>query len=655
MCGIAGAIERGRNAAPAVLAERGWAMAGCLLHRGPDDGGVWTDERAGLILAHRRLSIIDLSPTGHQPMVSACGRWVLVYNGEIYNFAELRRDLVSRGRRLRGASDTEVLLELIAADGLRAALQRCRGMFALALHDRDRGTVSLARDRFGEKPLYYGWSRGTFLFASECTAMRTHPDFDDAIDADAVAALLQNSFVPAPLAIFRGATKLLPGCIVEVHANRPGEVVGPTAYWSLSDVASLGQQDPLEGSAEELTHLLEATLSDAVAEAMVADVPLGAFLSGGVDSSTIVALMQTHSATPIRTYTVGFEDPDYDEASWAAAVAAHLGTDHTELHVTSAEARAVIPDLPTMYDEPFADASQIPTALVSRLARRDVTVVLSGDGGDELFGGYGRYAVADQRWRRVAPVPLTVRRVAARLAATAQRGRRLSHMLRAERPEELYDVLLTHWLDPEAVVLGVSRRAARGLTDSSVELVDPVTRFMLRDAQQYLPDAVLVKVDRAAMSTGLETRVPMLDPRVAELAWRLPLELRSGGPGRADKVVLRHVLSQHVPRSLTERPKMGFGVPIEAWLRGPLRNWAEDVLSEQTLRRQGLLDPAAVREAWRDHLSGRRNAAPDLWSVLMLGTWLDGSPPLTATVAGTAGTTQQSAQAGSVDGGAGDA
>jgi len=600
-------------------------MGGCLIHRGPDDGGVWTDVQNGVVLAHRRLSVIDLSAGGHQPMASADGRFVLVYNGEIYNFAALRNDLTSRGFRLRGGSDTEVLLELVARDGLGSTLERCRGMFALAVYDRAKGTISLARDRFGEKPLYYGWSSGTFLFASECTAMRTHPDFDDSLDAEAVAALLRNSFVPAPLSIFRGAAKLTPGCIVEVAVDRPGAVVGPRQYWSLSTVAEAGQRDLLTGSPDELTDALENALSEAVREAMVADVPVGAFLSGGVDSSTIVALMQSVRAEPIRTYTVGFDDPEYDEAGWAASVAAHLGTAHTELRVTPDEARQVIPDLATMYDEPFADSSQIPTALVARLARRDVTVVLSGDGGDELFGGYGRYATADRRWQRLAPFPPPVRRAAALVADRSARGRRLAVMLRSGRPEDLYHVLLTHWLDAEVVALGSTPRRDRPVPPTLDLLPDRIARFMLLDAQRYLPDAVLVKVDRAAMATSLETRVPMLDPRVAELAWRLPMHLRAGRSGRADKVLLRRVLARHVPRALTDRPKMGFGVPVEAWLRGPLREWGEDLLSEHTLRRQGLLDPGAVRRAWRDHQSGRRNAAQDLWTVLMLGAWLDRS------------------------------
>lgn len=621
MCGLAGAIETAGFSDDGQLARRGWAMASCLVHRGPDDGGVWTDAAAGVLLAHRRLSIIDLSPAGHQPMVSASGRFVLVYNGEIYNFAELRRNLQARGHRLRGGSDTEVLLELIAVDGVHAALQRCRGMFALAVYDKQLRTLTLARDRFGEKPLYYGWSGGTFLFASECSALRSHPDFDDAVDREAIAALLRLSYVPAPLSIFRGAAKLMPGCTVQVvRGDRPGRVSAPSPFWSLVAVAEAGQHHPFSGSDDEAVDRLEATLGEAVREAMVADVPLGAFLSGGVDSSSVVALMQQHSARPVRTYTVGFEDPEYDEGAFGSAVAKHLGTDHTQLHVTSAQARAVVPDIPGMYDEPFADASQVPTTLVSRLASRDVTVVLTGDGGDELFGGYERYAVAESRWQRIAGVPLPVRRMAAGAVGLSHRGRRLGRMLRAEQPEDLYRVLQTHWLNSGSVVLDAP--AERPIAPPA-SFPDASARFMLLDGQSYLPDAVLTKVDRAAMSTSLETRVPMLDPRVAALAWSLPRRLRTGGAGRADKVVLRRVLARHIPDDLVDRPKMGFGVPIGSWLRGPLRGWGEDLLTEHALQRHGVLDPKAVRAAWRALQGGRRGTDQDLWTVLMLQAWLD--------------------------------
>jgi asparagine synthase (glutamine-hydrolysing) len=602
-------------------------MAGCLAHRGPDDEGVWTDSSRGVVLAHRRLSIIDLTSGGHQPMVSASGRFVLVFNGEIYNYRDLRRDLESSGARLRTSSDTEVLLELIAAVGLPEALTRCRGMFALAVHDRAQGTLSLARDRMGEKPLYYGWSGTTFLFASECSALRAHPDFDDAIDRDALTSLLRYSFIPAPRSVYLRAAKLLPGTTLEVHVDRPHEELTPRPYWSLRAAAEAGTASPFEGTDEEAVEELDRVLQAAVAEATVSDVPVGAFLSGGIDSSLVVALMQARSAGPVHTYTIGFQDPAFDEAPFAQAVASHLGTSHVEQVVTAEQALAVVPELGSLYDEPFADASQLPTTLVCRLARQDVTVALSGDGGDELFGGYGRYPVAASRWRRVSAVPQPLRALAGPVLEQARRTRRLGLMVGAERPEDLYRILLTHWTDPERVVLG-AREPLDALSDPRrpAALADPVARFMQLDGEQYLPDAVLAKVDRAAMSASLETRVPLLDPRVVELAWRLPARLRQGAPDEDGKVALRRVLDRYVPRPLVDRPKRGFAVPVAAWLRGPLRPWAEDLLAADRLRAQGLLDVDRVRGAWAEHLSGRRDTSQQLWNVLMLQSWLDRSP-----------------------------
>lgn len=602
-------------------------MAGCLAHRGPDDEGVWTDAARGVVLAHRRLSIIDLTPGGHQPMVSASGRYVLVFNGEIYNYRELRRELESQGVQLRSSSDTEVLLELIAALGLPRALTRCRGMFALAVHDRVRGTLSLGRDRLGEKPLYYGWSGTTFLFASECNALRAHPDFDDRLDRDALASLMRYGFIPAPGSVFAGAAKLLPGTTVEVHVDRPHELLTPRPYWSLRTVAEAGTDAPFEGTDDEAVEELDHVLQAAVAEATVSDVPVGAFLSGGVDSSLVVGLMQARSASPVRTYTIGFQDPAFDEAPYARAVAAHLGTRHLEQRITAEQALAVVPDLGAIYDEPFADASQLPTTLVCRLAREDVTVALSGDGGDELFGGYARYPVAAERWRRVSAVPRPLRSIAGPVLGRAARTRRLGRMVAADRPEDLYRMLLTHWTDPAQLVLGASE-PLDALSDPQrpAAIADPTARFMQLDGEQYLPDAVLAKVDRAAMSISLETRVPLLDPRVVELAWRLPAHLRHGTPGDPGKVALRRVLDRYVPRALVDRPKRGFGVPVAAWLRGPLRPWAEDLLAADRLRSQGVLDAARVRATWTAHVSGRRDASQQLWNVLMLQAWLDHVP-----------------------------
>lgn len=647
MCGLAGAVETARSSSQDELTARGGAMAACVAHRGPDDSGIWTDCHRGVVLAHRRLSIIDLTPGGHQPMVSGSGRYVLVYNGEVYNHAQLRRGLEQSGVRLRSSSDTEVLLELIAQRGLAEALTMVHGMFALALLDRERNTLLLARDRLGEKPLYYGWSGKTFLFASELSALRSHPDFDDEIDRDALTALLRYSFIPAPHSVHRRAAKLLPGCTLEVPLDDVGTQPVPRPYWSAAEVAEQGQANPFTGSVEEATDVLEQRLLDAVGSCMIADVPLGAFLSGGVDSSTVVALMQTQSPTPIRTYTIGFREPGYDESDHARAVAQHLGTEHTELYVTSSEALGVVPQLATMYDEPFADASQIPTALVSRLARGGVTVALSGDGGDELFGGYSRYRVHRRLWSRIAPLPGPTRRAAARALGSVSPDRyddlvrRLdgilpgrvprdglgdkvhkgARMLTMAGPEEVYRRLLSHWEDPAAVVLG-AREPPSAMTDLGrwARLADPTDRMMHLDTICYLPDAVLAKVDRAAMASSLETRVPMLDHRVVEFAWRLPQRWRlNGGEG---KWLLRRVLDRHVPRALTDRPKMGFGVPVSDWLRGPLRPWAQDLLSPSLIRAGGVLDEAAVTSVWNEHLSGRRDNGLPLWNVLMLQAWL---------------------------------
>ena len=620
---MAGAVETARTADHDELHGRGLAMAGCLRHRGPDDEGVWTDAPTGVVLAHRRLSIIDLSTGGHQPMTSRDGRFVIVFNGEIYNYRDLRASLEASGTRFRSRSDTEVLLESIAAVGLRATLQRVRGMFALAVVDRSARTLALARDRFGEKPLYYGWSGSTFLFASETSALRAHPDFDPAVDRDAVAALLRHSYVPAPASIHRHAAKLPPGCLLEVELDAPAGSARPEPYWSLRDVAVAGRSRPFAGSHEEAVDQLDAVLGAAVAESMVADVPLGAFLSGGVDSSLVVALMQRRATGPVRTYTVGFAEPEFDEADHARAVAAHLGTQHTELYVTPAEALAVIPELADIYDEPFADASQVPTALVARLARRDVTVALSGDGGDELFAGYTRYGTAARRWELSRRLPGPARSaLSSLLAGRGHRATRVSAMLAAARPEELHRMLLTHWTAPDSVVLGAAE-GPDAFTDParSAPLTDVVDRLMHADAVQYLPDAVLVKLDRAAMATSLETRVPLLDPRVAELAWSLPAGLRQRD-GRS-KWVLRQLLHRYVPEELVDRPKKGFGVPVGTWLRGPLRPWAEDLLSADRLARQGLLAVDAVRAVWADHLAERRDAQHELWNVLMLQAWLE--------------------------------
>lgn len=623
MCGLAGAIETTRRSDAVLLDQRGRDMADCLRHRGPDDEGVWSDPEVGITLSHRRLSIIDLSPGGHQPMTSQSGRYVLVFNGEIYNYLELRADLLQRGVQLRSRSDTEVLLESLAARGLADTLRSARGMFALAVYDRQTRTLQLARDRLGEKPLYYGWSGSTFLFASECSALRAHPDFDDALDRDALTAMLRYSYIPAPLSVYRSVRKVLPGTILTLPVGEAGAQPAEQTYWSLQEVAEQGQADPFLGSDEEAVAALREVLQASVAECIVADVPVGAFLSGGVDSSLVCGLMQACATGPVQTYTIGFHEPGFDEATHARAVAAHLGTHHTELYVSAVEAQEVIPTLATMYDEPFADASQVPTALVTRLARREVTVALSGDGGDELFAGYERYLTAQARWQSRERLPAPARAVlATALRRRGHKGRRIAAMLDAPRPEELYRILLSHWIDPAAVVIG-GVEPLDALVDGrrSAALTGLVDRLMHLDGVQYLPDAVLAKVDRAAMATSLETRVPLLDVRVVELARRMPerMRLRDG----ESKWLLRRVLDQLVPRTIVDRPKMGFGVPVSDWLRGPLRSWGEDLLAPARLGREGVLDPVAVQSVWHAHQSGRRDAGQELWNVLMLQAWLD--------------------------------
>lgn len=655
MCGITGFIGFPRVEDPQRVLR---TMAQAIAHRGPDDEGYWVDPNAEIGLGHRRLSIVDLSANGHQPMASLDGRYVAVLNGEIYNFQDLRRELDAAGatRRWRGHSDTEVMLECISVWGIDEALTRFTGMFAIAVWDREKRTLTLARDRFGEKPLYYGWCDGTFFFASELGALRRWPEWQPEIDRDSVALLMRHNYIPAPYSIFKRVYKLVPGGIIDVtlpDARRgpgqdPRSPLPIRTYWRLRDTVQSAVGERFGGSDREATDRLEELLRASVRRQMVADVPLGAFLSGGIDSATVVALMQSESAKPIRTFTIGFHEAGYDEAGHARAVSAHLGTEHTEVYVTPAEAMAVIPDLPLIYEEPFADSSQIPTYLVSRVAREHVTVSLSGDAGDELFGGYTRYFLGSRIWKRVGAVPPVARgwlsrtlsavspenwdalfsrleRVAPRSLANARAGdklHKLAGVLNSRSSEDFYRRLVSHWQSPTLLVPG-SREPATVLDLPSEwpGLSDFTERMMFLDSISYLPDDILVKVDRAAMAVGLESRVPFLDHELAAFAWSLPLSMKiRHGEG---KWLLRQVLYRHVPRSLMERPKMGFGVPIDAWLRGPMRDWAETLLAESRLRDEGWFDAGRVRAAWADHLSGRRNLQYHLWDVLMFQAWLE--------------------------------
>ena len=639
MCGIAGFLSRSDRLDLLATAR---AMANAIRHRGPDDCGEWVDARAGIALAQRRLSILDLSPEGHQPMASPSGRYVIVYNGEVYNYEQLRAQLP--GFRWRGHSDTEVMLAAFEAWGVERAVRAFIGMFAFALWDTQERQLHLVRDRLGIKPLYYGRCDGTILFASELKALRAHPAFDDSIDGGAVALFMRHNYIPQPYCIYRHFRKLAPGTILTVRLAEPlGE---PAQYWSAREVAENGVQHPFGGDTEDACDELHKLLLDAIRLRMVADVPLGAFLSGGIDSSTVVALMQAQSTRRVRTFSIGFTETDYNEAPHAAKVARHLGTDHTELYVTAAEAQAVVPKLAQMFDEPFADSSQVPTFLVSALARQHVTVSLSGDGGDELFAGYPRYSLAKKIWRNTGRIPSFAKKAAAsgvravsanrwnalfQAAAPILPGRwkqrrpgeqmhRFANTLLAPSVEELYRGIVSHW-DPERLVLGTIEPPT-ALTDPArqAELSDLTYRMMYLDLISYLPDDILTKVDRASMAVSLEARVPLLDHRVVEFAWRLPMSMkvRNG----QEKWILRQVLYKYVPRDFVERPKMGFGIPVGEWLSGPLRDWAEDLLNARLLEDQGLLDSDTVRGAWREHLEGRRNWQYHLWDVLMLQAWL---------------------------------
>lgn len=636
-----------------VLLKR---MADTIVSRGPDDAGYWLDTDCGVGLGHRRLSILDLSPAGHQPMICPTGRYIIAFNGEIYNHLELRGELakIGAGRAVaagwRGRSDTETLLAGFAIWGIRATVERCIGMFAFAVWDRKERLLTLGRDRIGEKPLYYGWQglgeKACFLFGSELKALKAHPAFAAEINRDALCLLMRFNYIPAPHSIYRGIHKLQPGCLLSISLGRREPVID--AYWSLAKVAVAGIQSPITGTADAMVNDLEFLLKSAVRQQMVADVPLGAFLSGGIDSSTVVSLMQAQSERPIKTFTIGFREEGYNEAVHANAVARYLGTEHTELYVTPEQAMEVILRLPGLYCEPFADSSQIPTFLVSQLARQHVSVSLSGDGGDELFCGYRRYQMTAKLWRKLAAVPLPLRKLAAtgltrispeswnelavalvslipRSAMVANVGDKLhkgAGVLASQSVDALFLGLISHWHDPASVVInGYEPFTLLNGNAPALDGLDDVQRMMALDMLTYLPDDILSKVDRAAMGVSLETRVPFLDHRVVEYAWNLPqsMKLRDG----QTKWALRQVLYRHIPRTLIERPKMGFGVPIDHWLRGSLRDWAETLLSESRLRSEGFFHSEPIRRKWAEHLSGKRNWQHHLWNVLMFQAWLE--------------------------------
>jgi asparagine synthase (glutamine-hydrolysing) len=654
VCGICGFVEPSSRWRPDAITGIIRAMADSLAHRGPDGDGVWIDEEAGIAFGHRRLAIVDLSPLGRQPMESSDGRLVLTYNGEIYNHLELRAELESAGVRLRGHSDTEVLVEACALWGVGRVVKRLIGIFALALWNRAERRLVLVRDQIGVKPLYWGELGGDFggglMFASELKALRAYPGWNPEPDRDAMASYFRFNYVPEPHSIYRGVKKLPPGSMLTWEPG--GGPVRIDRYWNMRDFA---RATPRERDAVEAVEELDGLLRDAVGRQMMADVPLGAFLSGGIDSSTVVALMQAQSGRPVRSFSIGFHEEGYNEAIHAATVAKHLGTDHTELYVAQDHVRDVIPALPDMFDEPFADSSQIPTYLVSEMTRRHVTVALSGDGGDELFAGYHRYFWADAARRRLSALPSGARKAGSaffggvserawdrlfglvppgfRPDRAGDRMHKLGAMLGQSGDGELYRGLLSQWDDPEGLVAGsVEPRGI--LWDESVasDIPDFIRRMQFQDAVTYLPEDILTKVDRASMAVALEARVPLLDHRVVEFAWGLPrsMKIRDG----KGKWLLRQVLYRYVPAELVERPKMGFSVPVGAWLRGPLRDWAEDLLDERLMREAGLLNPAPVRRRWAEHQEGRRDWSESLWGVLMFQAWsrrwLDGAAPLEA-------------------------
>jgi asparagine synthase (glutamine-hydrolysing) len=643
MCGIAGIFIFG-NAQNALQLEHAVnQMTDTLKHRGPDSSGTWVDLQAQIALGHRRLAIRDLSPTGHQPMVSSCKRYVIVYNGEVYSHREIGNDLITVGRKLRGTSDTEVILEACAEWGIERVVPRLIGMFAFALFDRQKQELYLARDRIGIKPLYWGYWDHLFVFGSELKALRAASGWVPEVDRHALSAFMRHNYIPAPYSIYKGVKKLEPGCMLRIVAGSEPKVI---RYWDLRSIVEKGESGPAEMPETELIDQLDSLLMDAVQRRMVSDVPIGTLLSGGIDSSLVTALMAEQSDRPINTFSIGFHEREFNEAPYAREIAHYIGTKHTELYVESTHGLNLISKLPYWYDEPFADSSQIPTALVCELTKEHVTVVLSGDGGDELFAGYNRYALGLDMWERANIAPYPLRKLMARAilsvstcawdAATSwvsQRWRppqigaklhKFANAILLDDPDMMYRQMLSHWHEPDTLVLGANEPKGI-LWDTSVVRTIPnfLDRMQFLDTLTYLPDDILTKVDRASMSVSLETRVPLIDHRVVEFAWGLPrhMKLRNG----QSKWALRQVLLRRIPCHLIERPKMGFGVPIDQWLRGPLREWAETLIDERRLSSQGLLVYQPIRERWKAHQNGDNWGYP-LWNVLMLQAWIDANP-----------------------------
>lgn len=641
MCGFAGILQSDRS--PDNWTGPLRRMGDAIRHRGPDDGQVWYDPNAGIGLSFRRLAILDLSPGGRQPMTSHSGRYVIVFNGEIYNFRHIRAQLGDHAHTWQGHSDTEVLLAAIEAWGVERAIKATIGMFALALWDRHERKLFLARDRIGVKPLYYGWTGNTFLFGSELKALQALPGFSATIDQQAVSDYLRGGFIPAPRSIYTTFHKLAPGHIAQLTGADAEKHIAPIVrpYWSAADTAIAGKRNPFTGDLASAIEELDGLLHDAIQLRMVADVPIGAFLSGGIDSSIVVSIMQKLSSSPIRTFSIGFDEEKYNEAHHAAIVAGHLGTQHTELILRAQDALSVIPSLPDIFDEPFADSSQIPTFLVSRLARQDVTVSLSGDGGDEIFSGYERYRRSKSSWSRLGLLHPDIRsplcasmsraaRYAASLLPAGAAAKPVSLLKMASRLAPLREkdafAFYRSYIDQWRGLGGTTRGNADWvrLNQPGLHQMPLDHLMMLDDLTHYLPDDVLTKLDRASMSVSLEAREPLLDHRIIEFGWRLPLEMKAGAS--EGKIILRRLLEKYVPRHITERPKVGFGVPIAEWLQNGLRDWAGDLLSDSALKSTGLLDVKVVRQLWQEHRNGAANWHQQLWQVLMLQAWITAQP-----------------------------
>lgn len=647
MCGFAGFFD------PQNTNEALWSdpdetlsrMTRCIVHRGPDDSGTWHDPDYKVAFGFRRLSILDLTASGHQPMASGSGRYTAVYNGEIYNFSDIKAQLADKGASLRGNSDTEVLLAAIDEWGIEKAISETVGMFAAAIWDKQLRTLHLLRDRLGEKPLYYGLFGNTLIFGSELKALRAHPAWKGEIDRGALTLFLRHNYVPGPYSIYKNVSKVEPGTILSFKA---GELNSPqvATYWSVREMVERCYKDQLPGNDTVVMDELERLLLKTIGREMVSDVPLGAFLSGGVDSSLIVALMQAQSSKPVQTFTIGFNEENFNEAQHAQAVADHIGTDHTAVYLSGEETLAVIPEMPGIYDEPFADSSQIPTYLVSKVARTKVSVSLSGEGGDELFAGYNRYFWGERLWNRLRRLPLSARsalggaltRVSpdrwdsiVGVAGKALPSRyavinpghkihKVAGLVQADSADEMYRLSMSHWHHPSAITGVPEPEMAITSANRGISLSEVPLRMMYFDMISELPDDILVKVDRAGMAASLETRAPLLDHTIVEYAWRIPLSMKiREGKG---KWILRELLYRYVPQHLIDRPKMGFGVPIDAWLRGPLKVWAADLLAQETLARQRYLDPDIIWKAWNEHQSGKTDHSHKLWGVLMFQAWL---------------------------------